>query len=71
MTSTQRLIYNIRINPSSSKTNIWGQSKNTIGLSGGTGLLLSIFTLTPDIMEWLICRTTPKSLTTCRKEIND
>ena len=28
---------------------IWGQSKNTVELIGGAGLLLSIFTLTPNI----------------------
>ena len=29
--------------------NIWGQSKNTAKPAGGAGLLLSIFTLTPNI----------------------
>ncbi len=28
---------------------IWGQSKNTAILAGGIGLLLSIFTLTPNV----------------------
>ena len=31
------------------ETDIWGQSKNTVELIGGAGLLLSIFTLTPNI----------------------
>ena len=31
---------------------IWGQSKNTSELAGGAGLLLSIFTLTPNIPKY-------------------
>ena len=29
---------------------IWGQSKNTLSLASGSDLLLSIFTLTPNIL---------------------
>ena len=37
-----------------SANDIWGQSKNTLRLADDTGLLLSIFTLTPNIPN--ICR---------------
>ncbi len=38
---------------------IWGQCKNTVELTGGASLLLSIFTLTPNITNiniWKIFR---------------
>jgi hypothetical protein len=31
---------------------VWGQSKNTVGLAGGAGLLPGIFTLTPNIPKY-------------------
>ena len=33
-------------------SHIWGQSKNTSELAGSAGLLLSIFTLTPNIPKY-------------------